>query len=434
MLQLDETAHLLALSGQAARRLLEGKDDGVVPACRLLLRTMHEIGMYFDSGHDMDMTALADEMEAFLDGADAAGQGQTVSARTSDELAGGGYCKTYSADGAALEGELEAEGGFATATGGNVAHIKEHLRVIVQVMPQWNERQHDIQLIESLITSFRAISESAQELNLTELAQMALMLERLLAKINDEMMPMTVQMMYGVVEQGVLKLGVLFLQFCQPHDSTHLEGVRAKLASAVGDMRLLANEVDSTVVGAVEACGENRVIDLDNASVAHRHGTEGNHAAAAGPHRFESVEDLMIEANLLHQHLLPRIERMKQQQRHLESQLVSLKEQVGSSAEGPEPFAPLHDGASRIRVDRASLLRSRGDEFVDPGRLSEHVNTLLGANRSLAELIDECEQCLTRYRRAGYEMQQAMLGACPSNHVATAAVSFRPKFPIVLVT
>ena len=274
-------------------------------------------------------------------------------------------------------------------TGVYVAQIKDRLKAVVQVMPQWWEDMHDAHMLETLHHSFRIIAERARALNLGELADLAVLLERLVAKVNDDMIPMTTQMMYGVIEQGVLKLGMLFVQYCRPHDPPQGGAEQARLANALADMHLLTNEVASlTPEGHPSPARHIHHEGLDSVAPKMRAGHDEIHQASGavsgeGGDGLGKVEDLLIEANLLHSQLLPRINMMKHQQQHLQAQLANLRQPPGDASVGAA---------------------------VDADGMGEKVVAMMNASQLLAKLIAEAESCLLKYRQATHEVQRAIFG------------------------
>lgn len=393
LLEFGQGAQLLMEADSIVRALLNGESRGV-GACNLLLRAIHELQatlVPLDTHLRplLGLDAVIGELRGFL-----SGQGDLFLPPAEPG------CGTTD-----LEYEVLRAGewhdhcgahdhGPEQETGVYVAQIKDRLKEVVQIMPQWWEDMHNAQVLETLHQSFRIIADRAQSLNLSELADLAALLERLVARVNDDMIPMTTQMMYGVIEQGVLKLGVLFLQYCRPHDPPQGGAERARLASALADMQLLTNEVTSLASDA-----HPPLVPTVRREGLHQAGAqvpaapvdtllEGGAAFGNGSDGFEKVEDLLIEANLLHSQLLPRINMMKHQQQHIQAQLANLQYPAGN---GPSP-----DGLYNA---------SRDDDAI-----AEKVVAMMNASQLLAKLISEAEACLLKYRQATHEVQRAIFG------------------------
>lgn len=274
-------------------------------------------------------------------------------------------------------------------TGRCIAQIKANLKTVADVMPRWWEDLRDERCLETLNRSFAVIAEHAETLHLAEIAKLAELLERLVAKVNDEMISSTLQMMYGVIEQGVLKLGILFLQYCRPQGAPDDSAARQQLEKALAGMRLLSSRVGATMpedglrarAGAVPPA---RQLTLDGASAER----PGEWAVDAYGHR--RLEDLFVEANLLHSQLMPRMQMMRQQQRELQRELAGLQGLTDTEV-------TTSDGEWTWHTDESP-------------ELSEKVASMRNANRLLAKLITECEACLQNYRRATHELQGTILG------------------------
>ena len=391
MLEFEQGAQLLMEAERIVRGLLADQTR-TAEACNLLLRAIHELQATLEPPDThlrplLGLEAVIEELSAFLNGQ------QDLFHSLADTRSPTAPVLEYEV---LRAGEQQGHGEEHDHvpdpdTGVYVAHLKDRLKEVVQVMPQWWENLHDAQLLDALHQSFRVIAERARSLNLTELAELAMLLERLVAKVNDDMIPMTAQMMYGVIEQGVLKLGVLFLQYCRPHDPPQGGVGRARLASALADMQLLTNEVASLST-------DSRPSPVR--PIPHE-GLEGA-AATPGPHEttrediefsgegngFSRVEDLLIEANLLHSQLLPRINMMKHQQQHIQTQLANLKQPAAGT------MVPDHEN---------SIPR-------DEDGIAEKVVAMMNASQLLAKLISEAEACLLKYRQATHEVQRAIFG------------------------
>lgn len=392
----------LLMEAERIARSLPGRADAK-ETCRLLLRALHELKAYLEPLNDQlkplaDLDSVTEELRACRGVPRgqvlslAAGDGRGAVAHGGDHAPVAGEWEIYRTRGADVQA-MDAEHGMY------VAQIKDRLKSVVQIMPQWWESLHEPRFPQALKESFQVIADRARALELAEVAKLALLLERLAAKIDHAMIPMAVQMMYGVIEQGVLKLGVLFLQYCRPHDPPRGEEERVKLANALADMQLLTNEVVSVdgerlFAGASPAAREP--------SPVHEHG--GGSTAADGLD-LGRLEDLLIEANLLHAQLQPRINLMKQQQRRIQSQLACLYHpQALESVLGLDSDAGVRD------KDRV---------------LSEKITAMVNANRLLARLIGECEDCLLKYRRATHDLQRVVCGG--SEYPVAGAESRAPS-------
>lgn len=390
MLEFEQGAQLLKEAETVVRTLLDGDDRGA-EACNLLLRAIHELQATLVPPDThlrplLGLDAVIEELRGFL-----SGQGDLF--LPLDDAPAGTHDLEYEV---LRAGEWHEPGGEYEAdpeqeTGVYVAQIKDRLKEVVQVMPQWWEDMHDVQVLDTLHQSFRVIAERARSLELGELADLAVLLERLVAKVNDDMIPVTTQMMYGVIEQGVLKLGVLFLQYCRPHDPPQDGAGQARLANALADMHLLTNEVASLAAdGHPSAVRHIHHEGLDTADAAAPAGPDAAPRKDETGHGdgFGRVEDLLIEANLLHSQLLPRINMMKHQQQHIQSQLAKLRRPADN---GPAPDA-------------------QPDAAVDDDGVTDKVAAMMNSSQLLAKLISEAESCLLKYRQATHEVQRAIFG------------------------
>ncbi len=393
MLEFDQGAQLITESEYIVRGLLQG-DERIAEACNLLLRAIHELQATLEPLDThlrplLGLEAVIEELSDFVSGQRDLFYPLTDPRSPVPEL------EFEVLRAGERHGQVGEHGQVPDAeTGEYVAQIKDRLKEVVQVMPQWWEDLHDAQLLDSLRQSFHVIADRARSLNLAELADLAELLERLVAKVNDDMISMTSQMMYGVIEQGVLKLGVLFLQYCRPHDPPQGGAERARLASALADMQLLTNEVASlasdTRLASAHPIHHEGLELRDSAISVGAERTAGGDGGASWDEvdGFNKVEDLLIEANLLHSQLLPRINMMKHQQQHIQTQLAYLQRSAGDAP------APVNQTADALGEDG----------------IAEKVVAMMNANQLLAKLISEAEACLLKYRQATHEVQRVIFG------------------------
>ena len=389
MLEFDQGAQLVAESEYIVRGLLQG-EERIAEACNLLLRAIHELQATLEPLDThlrplLGLEAVIDELSNFVSGQRDLFHPLSDPRPPAPEL----EFEVLRA------GERHGQGGEHghvpdAETGEYVAQIKDRLKEVVQVMPQWWEDLRDARLLDSLRRSFHVIADRARSLNLTELADLAELLERLVAKVNEDMISMTSQMMYGVIEQGVLKLGMLFLRYCRPHDPPQGGVERARLAGALADMQLLTNEVaslasDSRLTSTRHIHHEGLEM-RDSMTSAGADGVVWGNSGASRDEAdgFNKVEDLLIEANLLHSQLLPRINMMKHQQQHIQTQLANLQRSAGDAPAPESADARSEDG------------------------IAEKVVAMMNANQLLAKLISEAEACLLKYRQATHEVQRVI--------------------------
>jgi hypothetical protein len=392
MLEFKHGVHLLAAAERISEVMLRGEGHAG-EACKLVLRAMNELRANIEPLNSrfrplLNLEAVTVDLNTFISGQQDLFRPLItpplpVDDTASDMPRAGEWQPRSDPD--------ESEYGPDSETGMYVAQIKDRLKDIVQVMPQWWADLRNPAHLDRLHDSFRFVADRSRLLDLSELVELAVLLERLVAKVNADTIPMTAQMMYGVIEQGVLKLGVLFLQYCRPHDPPVGGAERAKLASVLADMQLLSNEAASAVAP---------YPPLNGPVVVHRESeregfpaSSGQESATSGADRrpsgdgdgFERLEDLLIEANLLHSQLLPRINLMRHQQQLMQTQLAYMQ---GADAV-PDPRTATEDADAAWR---------------------EKLSGIVNACQFLAKLISESEACLLKYRQATHEVQRAIFG------------------------
>ncbi|HKJ22864.1 MAG TPA: hypothetical protein VKA13_07225 [Gammaproteobacteria bacterium] len=390
MMAFDKGARLLAQAERLAGALLE--DRGVTrDAPRTLWQAVRQLREYLAPadeapGASRDLAHVTQALEACCAAADIRAEAPAPAdedeAHHVGEWVPGGH--TWRDD---------RGSGAAHETGMSIAQIKSNLKSVVQIMPQWWEDLRDERHLEALNHAFAVIAERAETLNLSEIAKLAALLERLVARVNDDMISVTVEMMYGVIEQGVLKLGILFLQHCRPNGSPQDSAAREKLEKALAGMQLLTHQVDSVAPqgaprqalrGALEETPAAQ-FELDGAD----EGQPGGWGVGGFGHR--RLEDLFVEANLLHSQLTPRLQMMRRQHGELKRELSRLQGV---------------DGAEEAAAGEGEWTWHRDE----PAGLFDRIAAMTKANDLLAKLIADCEECLDKSRRATHELQDAILG------------------------
>ncbi len=389
MMAFDKGARLLAQAERLAGALLE--DRGVTrDAPRTLWQAVRHLREYLAPadeapGASRDLEDVTEALEACCAAADIRAEApapadEDEAHHVGEWVPGGHTWRDDRGPGAAHE------------TGMSIAQIKSNLKSVVQIMPQWWEDLRDERHLEALNHAFAVIAERAETLNLSEVAKLATLLEQLVARVNDDMISVTVEMMYGVIEQGVLKLGILFLQHCRPHGSAQDSAAREKLEKALAGMQLLTHQVDSVAPqggprqalrGALEETPAAQ-LEFDGAD----EGQPGGWGVGGFGHR--RLEDLFVEANLLHSQLTPRLQMMRRQHGELKRELSRLQ-----GVDGAEPAAG--EGEWTWHRD-------------EPAGLSDGIAAMTKASDLLAKLITDCEECLEKSRRATHELQDAILG------------------------
>lgn len=388
MMAFDRGARLLAAAEELVHGMLDDR-DAAPGAPRALLGALSALQSCLaaepGAGTAPDLACATEALQACLaSGTAAAGVSTGEPAGNDDSEA---HCVGEWMPGAQVEpDDREA---VTSETGQCIARIKSSLKTVADVMPHWWEDLRDEQYLETLNRSFAVIAERAGTLHLSEIAKLAALLERLVARVNDDMISSTLQMMYGVIEQGVLKLGILFLQYCRPQGSADDSTARQKLEKALAGMKLLSSRVGAAMpedgpraqTGTVPP---PRQLTLDGAG-AERPG-EWQVDAFGG----RRLEDLFVEANLLHSQLMPRMQMMRRHQRELQRELAGLQRLAATEVTTSDGESTWHMGGSP--------------------ELSEKVASMRDANRLLANLITECEACLKNYRRATHELRGTILG------------------------